>query len=382
MTTAAELPLDGIRVVELGTMITAPLAASILAEMGAEVIKVERPEGDPFRAFMGGSYAPHFRAYNKNKASITLDLSTEPDRELLRNLLKTADVLVENFRPGVMDRLGFPAEKLARDYPRLIYCSITGFGPDGPYRNRPAYDTVALALSGIAHLKIDPEDPGISGPTTSDNVSGMAAAQAILAALVGRDRGKPNRRIEVNMLEASIAFTPDSFAMADDGHDVDRLTRVRASQSYAMTSSDGKMLVVHLSSAVKFWDALLAAVDDMALSGNPRFATRESRYKNYPEIQQVLAGVFRTRTLAEWIKRLAAHDVPFSPALSTKDVPENEQVRHLGIFGHETAGDGKSYRYINAPVRFDGQRPPLRRPPPLLGEDNQGFWANRKTERS
>lgn len=371
-----QLPLDGIRVIEIGTMITAPLAAAILAEMGAEVIKVERPEGDPFRTFVGGNYAPHFRAYNKGKASVTLDLTKDGDKAALRRLLETADVLIENFRPGVMDRLGFSAGAIARSYPGLIYCSITGFGADGPYRARPAYDTVALALSGIAHLKIDPDEPGVSGPTISDNVTGMYAAHGIMAALVGRERGKTARRVEVNMLEASIAFTPDSFAMADEGYDVDRLTRVRASQSYAMTSSDGKVLAIHLSSAAKFWDALLAAVDDPSLSGDPRFATRQDRYESYVELQDCLATLFRARTLEEWSRRLSEHDVPFSPALTTGDVPENEQVRHLGTFAETRASDGKAYRIINSPVRFDGRRPPVRRAPPLLGEDNDTYTGH------
>jgi crotonobetainyl-CoA:carnitine CoA-transferase CaiB-like acyl-CoA transferase len=365
-----QLPLEGLRVIEIGTMITAPLAASILAEMGAEVIKVERPEGDPFRSFVGGSYAPHFRAYNKGKGSITLDLREEADRERLRELLRSADALVENFRPGVMDRLGFPADTIATSYPQLIYCSITGFGTEGPYRDRPAYDTVALALSGIANLKIDPEKPGIFGPTTSDNVTGMYAAQAIMAALIGRERNKTARRVEVNMLEASIAFTPDSFAMADEGHTVDRLTRVRASQSYAMRSSDDKLLVIHLSSAVKFWEALLAVVDNPALSKDPRFETRKDRYENYVELQEELARIFLGRTLDDWIIRLLANDVPFSPALTIEEVPENEQVRSLGTFSQITAGDRNTYQVINAPVRFDGQRPTVRRAPPLLGEDN------------
>lgn len=363
------LPLDGIRVIEIGTMITAPLAASILAEMGAEVIKIERPEGDPFRAFMGGNYAPHFRAYNKGKASVTLNLRDEADLAHLRGLLETADVLVENFRPGVMDRLGLSAETIARDYPQLVYCSITGFGTDGPYAARPAYDTVALALSGIAHLKVDPEAPGVSGPTTSDNVSGMTAAHGILGALLGRERGQPNRRVEVNMLEASIAFTPDSFAMADDGHKVDRLTRVRASQSYAMTCADNRVLTIHLSSAVKFWEALVAAIGDPALSADPRFETRQDRYDNYTALQETLSDIFLTRTLADWSQRLSDNDVPFAPALTTQEVPENEQVRHMGTFTRTHAGDGNDYTVINSPIRFDGQRPPVRRAPPLLGED-------------
>lgn len=364
------LPLDGILVIEIGTMITAPLASSILAEMGAEVIKVERPEsGDPFRNFFGGTFAPHFRAYNKGKASITLDLGSEQGKESLRKLLATADVLLENFRPGVMDRLGLPAEAIAKDFPNLIYCSITGFGAEGPYRARPAYDTVAVAVSGIAHLNIDPEKPGSSGPTISDNVTGMYAAHGVMAALVGRERGKDARRVEVNMLEASIAFVPDSFAMAEEGFDVDRLSRVRASQSYAMTCADGKMIAIHLSSAVKFWDALIAAINEPTLADDPRFSTREGRYKNYTDLQLKLADIFLTRQLSDWLEPLSSNDVPFSPVLNTNDVPMDEQVRHLGTFAEIQAANGETYRVINCPVRFDKVRV-VRRAPPLLGQDN------------
>lgn len=375
--TAGPLPLEGIRVIEIGTMITAPLAASILAEMGAEVIKVERPEGgDPFRSFLGNSDAPHFLAYNKNKSSITLDLRSDGGKDALKELLADADVLIENFRPGVMDRLGFPAATIAAEYPNLIYCSITGFGADGPYRSRPAYDTVALALSGIAHLVIDPEAPGISGPTLSDNISGMSAAHGILAALFGRERDKSARRVEVNMLEASIAFTPDSFAMADAGFDVDRLTRVRASQSYAMTSSDGKVLAVHLSSSVKFWDALMAAIDeDPIITADSRFSSRKGRYENYTEVQAALLHVFRRRTHAEWVERLTQHDVPFSPVLSPREVEADPQVRHLQTFSRMQSADGAAHKLINCPIRFDGERPPIRKAPPLLGQDNHASMA-------
>lgn len=375
MSTTKKLPLHGIRVIEIGTMITAPLTASILAEMGAEVIKVERPEGDPFRAFMGGSYAPHFRAYNKGKLGVVLDLQKDDDKAKLARLLADADVLVENFRPGVMARLGFPADRIAADYPDLIYCSITGFGPDGPYRTRPAYDTVAVALSGITHLNVDPDKPGVAGPTLSDNVTGMTAAHGILGALVGRERGSSTRRVEVNMLEASIAFTPDSFAMADDGHEVNRLTRVRASQSYAMTCADGRLIAIHMSSAVKFWEALVAAIGDDTLARDPRFETRQSRYENYTELQTRLAELFLARPLTEWVERLEANDVPFSPALTTAEVPDNEQVRHLGTFTTQQGADGQPYRMINSPIRFDGVRPPIRRVPPLIGQDSDTLFG-------
>ncbi|MGR3455521.1 MULTISPECIES: CaiB/BaiF CoA transferase family protein [Pseudooceanicola] len=366
MAIESQLPLNGLQVIKLGAMITAPLATSILAE----VIKVERPEGDPFQAFTGGTYAAHFRAHNKGKASVTLDLSVEPGRAELARLLATAGALLENFRPGVLDRLGFPEDRIARDFPDLVYCSITGFGAGGPYLTRPAYDTVALALSGIAHLKVDPAEPGLSGPTLSDNVTGMFAAHGILAALLGRERGRAARRVEVNMLEASIAFTPDSFAMDDEGYEVDRLTRARASQNYALTTADRKVLMIHLSSAVKFWHALLKAVDDASLSADPRFATRQDRYENYVPLQTALAGIFRNRTLEAWRLRLTDNDVPVSPALAIAEVPLNEQVRHLGTLGEIAALDGRACRVINSPSRLDGIRPPVRRAPPLLGEDN------------
>lgn len=383
MTVPVSLPLDGLRVVEIGTMITAPLASKILAEMGAEIIKVERPpSGDPFRSFLGGNYAPHFRAYNVGKQSIVVDLTAEEGKAELRGLLEKADVLIENFRPGVMERLGFSEDAIARDYPNLIYCSITGFGPDGPYAKRPAYDTVALALSGVGHLKIDPENPGVSGPTLSDNVTGMYAAHGILAALLGRANGATARRVEVNMLEASIAFTPDSFATSDEGHKVDRLTRVRASQSYAMTCADGHVITIHLSSAVKFWDALMAAVESPEIAQDSRFATRDDRYRNYPELQKKLADLFRSRPLADWVDRLTAHDVPFSPVVPVEDVAKNEQVQHLGTFTEVRAGDGKLYRVINSPVRFDGVRSKVRHAPPLLGEHDapDGHTNRRKSK--
>ena len=175
------------------------------------------------------------------------------------------------------------------------------------------------------------------------------------------------------MLEASIAFTPDSFAMADDGHAVDRLTRVRASQSYAMTCADGRVLTIHLSSAVKFWEALVTAIGDPALAADPRFETRQDRYDNYTALQDTLSDIFLTRTLADWSQRLSDNDVPFAPALTTQEVPENEQVRQMGTFTRTHAGDGKEYTVINSPIRFDGQRPPVRRAPPLLGEDRSTY---------
>src|ERR1700678_1137447 len=180
--------LEGVRVVELGTVITAPLTGMMLGDLGADVVKVERPEGDPFRRSHGNAYGPTFVAYNRNKRSIVLDLTTERDRQVLLELVDGGDVLLDNFRPMVLGKLGLAPEILRERNPRLIQCSITGFGSKGPYCERPAFDAVGLALSGVASLFVDPHEPEAFGPTISDNVTGMHACCAILAALVERGR--------------------------------------------------------------------------------------------------------------------------------------------------------------------------------------------------
>lgn len=247
MSNAPLLPLDGVKVLELGTMITAPYAAMLLGELGAAVIKVENPEGgDAFRATGGGSYGPNFIAYNHGKRSISLDLKTAEGKAALRRLLEQSDVLVENYRSGVMDKLGFSKESIRSINARIIHCSITGFGASGPYRNRPAYDAVASALSGIYGLVLNPSDPELVGVTISDNVTGMYAVNGIVSALYERERTGRGRRIEVNMLEASIGFTPDAFAhLTQAGVEYGPASRVASSQCFAFACSDKKMIVIH-----------------------------------------------------------------------------------------------------------------------------------------
>ena len=205
--------LDDIKVVEIGTMVTAPLAGMLLAQLGADVIKIENPAGgDPFRRSAGDLYSPNFVAYNQNKRSIQLDLTTSEGRSELLRLLAQADILIENFRPGVMKRLDLTAEVLRQTNSRLVHCSITGFGSDGPYSSRPAYDTVGIALSGILHMFLDREQPQVFGPTMADNVTGLYAFGGILAALHARQKTGQGQQVELNMLESAIAFVPDAFA--------------------------------------------------------------------------------------------------------------------------------------------------------------------------
>jgi crotonobetainyl-CoA:carnitine CoA-transferase CaiB-like acyl-CoA transferase len=362
--------LDGVRVVELGTMITAPLAGMMLADLGAEVIKVEHPQGgDPFRSFRGGLYSPHFVAYNRGKRSMKLDLRNDAGREVMRRLLARADILIENYRAGVMERLGLGTEVLTATNARLIHCSITGFGASGPYSSRPAYDSVGLALSGIASLLLDPEHPQACGPTIPDNATGMFACYGILGALFERERTGRGRRVEVNMLEAAISFIPDPFANHTQmGIDNDRLTRVASSHSFAFRCADAKLLAIHLSSQPKFWEGMLTAIGRPELASDDRFKTRDLRIRNFVELTQVLAETFATKPRTEWMALLEANDVPFAPVHNISEVIDDPQVRHLETFRtlrHPTEGRITALR---RPVRIDQERDGSDLAAPTLGE--------------
>ncbi|MEA2950139.1 MAG: hypothetical protein QOI40_5469, partial [Alphaproteobacteria bacterium] len=306
--------LKDVRVVELSTVITAPLTGLMLADLGADVIKVEPPTGDPFRSFRGGQYSPNFVAYNRGKRSIALDLRTDAGRSVLLKLLARADILLENYRPGIMERLGLGDDVLRAANARLIHCSITGFGETGPYSARPAYDNVAVALSGILSLQVDPAQPQSSGPTIADNATGMFAAYGILGALYERERSGRGRRVDVNMLEAGIAFIPDPFSnYTRAAIKSDRLTRVAASQSFAFRCGDGKLLAVHLSSQPKFFESIAAALQRPDLLRDERFTTRDLRIVNYGALTCVLAEIIAAKPRVHWMNVLEANDVPFAP---------------------------------------------------------------------
>jgi crotonobetainyl-CoA:carnitine CoA-transferase CaiB-like acyl-CoA transferase len=325
--------LKGVRVVELSTVITAPLTGLMLADLGADVIKVEPPRGgDPFRNFRGGQYSPNFVAYNRGKRSIQLDLRSEAGHAVLLELIARADVLLENYRPGVMDKLRLSDDVLRAANTRLIHCSITGFGASGPYSARPAYDNVAVALSGILSVQLDPEHPQSSGPTIADNATGMFACYGILGALYEREKSGRGHRVDVNMLEAGIAFIPDPFANYTRAAIVsDRLTRVAASQSFAFRCGDGKLLAVHLSSQPKFFEAIAAALERPDLVHDERFTTRDQRIANYGELTRVFAEIMATKPRIHWMSVLEANDVPFAPIEPARRSrrPASSPSRHL-----------------------------------------------------
>jgi formyl-CoA transferase len=369
--------LTGVRVLELTTMITGSLAGSLLGDLGASIIKVERPGvGDPFRGHQGGRYSGYFVAYNRNKRSATLDLQTAEGKEILSELIRRSDVLIDNFRIGVLDRLGLNKTSLDELNPRLIHASITGFGPTGPYTHRPAYDAISQSLSGILSQFLDTESPQPIGPSISDNITGYYGAYAILAALYERDRTKKGRRIEINMLEATIGFAPDPFINRRMfGTDITSTSRVIASQTYAFRCRGGALLSVHLSSQQKFWEGLVRAVEAPEMLEDPRFAKRSGRMKNYIALRDTLAEVFAKQSREYWEKRLEEEDVPYAPVLTVDEVFQDEQIRHLGTFYDVTHPTEGATVGIESPLLFDGQRAGYRGLAPGLGEHTDAVLA-------
>lgn len=370
-------PLKSIRVVEMGTYITGPAAAMQLADLGADVIKVERPgEGDPFRAFKGGLYSPHFQTYNRNKRSIALDTRNKDDLAVFRALIATADVFIQNFRPGVAEKVGAGEEALRALNPRLIYCAISGFGTSGPARDRPTYDTVAQAASGFLRLVTPPEKPRVIGPALADAVTGHYAATGILAALVERGVTGKGRRLDISMLEAMSHFNLDSFThFYSEGEVMGPLSRPVVSQSYTFECADGKWIAFHLSSPPKFWEGMLEATEKTELATDPRFAERLERIKHQDDLIDILTPVFRTRPRDEWCARLEAAEVPYSPAYDSNEALEDPQAKHLQIavtVPHATMGQ---FTTVRAPYSFDGETERDLIPPPMLDEHGASIRA-------
>ena len=364
--------LRDVRVLEMGTFITGPAAGMLLADLGAEVIKIEHPEaGDPFRAFKGGLYSPHFQTYNRNKKSITLNTKHAADLAALDRLVERADVFIQNFRPGVAERLGVDAARLQAVNPRLVYCAISGFGPSGPDRDRPAFDTVAQAASGFLRLLVNPEHPRVVGPAIADAITGFYAAYGVLGALHERHATGKGRVVEVSMLEAMCHFNLDDFThYFSEGEIMGPYSRPNVSQSYVFECADGGWIALHMSSPTKFWEALAEAVGRPDMLQSPDFADRDARIGNYEGVVAFLAPIFRTRTREEWRARLLEHEVPSSPVYASDEVLKSAQVRHLQMEVAAEHPEMGAFRTIRGPVSFDGERTLDVRPPPMLGEHN------------
>jgi crotonobetainyl-CoA:carnitine CoA-transferase CaiB-like acyl-CoA transferase len=369
--------LQGLKVLETANVITGPFTGMLLADLGAEVLKVESLDGgDPFRKWEADSEAtkPTFASYNHGKKSLALDLKSERGRDVYRRLVADSDVLIQNFRPGAMERLGLGWEDLRQVNPRLVYCHITGVGPDGPEAGRPIFDAVAQALSGLWSQFTDLDDPEPVGPPFADQLTAVFASYAILAGVHKAKSTGQGVKLEISMLAACLAFQTMGVAtLAAEGAVPTKSSRARQSQSYAFITADGLPIAIHLSTPHKFWTGLCHAAGRPELVTDERFATKPLRVKHYDELHDVLAEVFATRPRHEWLATLQDHDVPAAPILTLAEAVDHPQVRATGMLLDGPGGSGRGL--VGSPVVVDGSRPAADVHCPALGEDTADVLA-------
>lgn len=366
-------PLEGIRVVDLSQVISGPWATMLLADQGAEVIKVEPAMAGevlrPLPNFARGGINSLIANNNRGKLGFAVDLSTQRGVDVLRRVIDTADVFVQNFRPGVAERIGLDPTTLRSTNPGLVTCTITGFGPDGPWAERPVYDPIIQAMSGHVAVQVNPEIPfpDMVRSTVCDKATALMAAQAITAALLARERSEDGpagagQHVEVAMLDAAIAFFWPDGMMADtvleaDGWDAPRVGPTMA-QTYRLTQCADGHLVYWVVQERDIFN-LARALGHPEWEHDERWSDAEARHQsdNWAALGGRIAAEFERLTVDEAIERLQAHDVPVGPVLTLDALPHHEQVAHNGIvveWEHPTAGPlrqaGPAARFSATPV--------------------------------
>ncbi|HYJ17389.1 MAG TPA: CoA transferase [Candidatus Limnocylindria bacterium] len=366
--------LDNITVIECATFVTGPYATALLADLGARVIKIESaPDGDPYRYFAPDpAFSFNFAHLNRNKESLVLDLKAPAGKAICLELLANADVFVENFRPGTAKRLGIGYETVQAINAGLVYCSISAFGQSGPYAEKPGFDTLGQAMSGLLSLLSDPNDPKVMGMAVSDYVTGLSAGYGILAALLARTNSGAGCRVETSLLQATLSFIGETAAgYLRTGNVPNRMARVKNAHAFAVVCQDGKPLAIHCSVPEKFWLALLQSVERMDVAADERFKTRDGRRQNYQALEQTLAPAFKTKTRGDWLKILDAHDVPAAPLYDVAEVLDDPQVKHLGLIEEVEHPKAGKLKFVGGPVRFDDLAKDKAQPPPLVGEHSE-----------
>ena len=363
--------LSGARILDLSHMLAGPFGSMMMGDLGAEVIKIEPPEGDPMRA-MGPHFfkteSAYFICANRNKQSVTLDLSAERGRAIFYDLVKVSDVVYDNFRPGVVQKLKIDYATLKSINPRIICCSISGFGQNGPYRDRPAFDIALQALSGAMSITGSGDEPTRMGVPMGDLAGGMYAAFAVAAALFQREKTGEGCFNDIGLMDSLVSLlTYNAQYYFHDGvvpgpQGTEHLSVVPYG---SFKTKDGYLVVAAFTE--KFWQSLCRALDLTRLMDDPRFAENDARRLNRTELNPILAAVFLTRTTDEWMARLEREGVPAGPINGLDRVFADPQIaaREMRVeIDHPTIG---KLPMAGAPVKVEGVTQRLG-PPPLLGE--------------
>ena len=365
--------LDGIRVLDLSQNIAGPQATQILGDLGADVIKVEPPSGDPARRWGPPFWvddAPLFLAFNRNKRSIAIDLKSGEGRTILEKLVARSDVMVQAFRKGVIEKLGFGYESVKRKYPKIIYASLTGYGSEGPYAHIPGYDPLLQAYSGIMSITGYPDGPPARvGGSVVDIGSGNLIALGILAALRKRDQQGVGSHVECSLLDTSLGWIGYHLMNYVASGEVPRRmgTGLNMIAPYeAFPTKDGQLMICGGNDGI--FRRLCVALGIPEVAEDPKFMDNPSRVAHCEELKKLLSSLTAQMPTAELDQLLREHRVPCSPVQDIRQVVSDPQVRANEIFEPQPHPRIPGYRDLKMSVRFDGERPGLRRVPPTIGE--------------
>lgn len=374
--TQSSQPLAGIRVVELATMVSGPFAGQLLADLGAEVLKIEPLSGDPVRLLppRHEGMSPIFMHFNRNKRSIALDLKSPDGKDLARQLAARADVVLENNRNGAMKRLGLDYASIAAANPRIVYMSVTGFGADGPYADRPAYEHLLQAYSGLMRLQGGAGDPmGISNVLV-DKSSALLASNSILAALFARERTGQGSCLLISLMGAVAAFGLPEHLNNQTFLAPGAAKRPPRSTSYPVRTADGH--VNGYFQQRQHFEALCRTFGREDLLDDPRFASDVDIFANLSAIWDEMSIVSHRFTTAELVEAAGVHGVPLAPVNTVDEFLEDPQVVHARVFTTIEDAELGDVRQINHPTRWGGEIPPIRNLAPRLGADTDAVLAD------
>lgn len=375
-------PLSGIKVLDFSRILSGPYASMILADLGADIVKIEPIEtGDETRNFppFQGPLSHYYIALNRSKKSLALDLKSPEGVKIARELAQQSDIVLENFRPGVLDRLGLGYDTLSADNPALIYCSITGFGKNSPHAKKPAFDIVAQALSGVMSINCEPgQAPNKLGIPLGDMAGSIFSLFGLLAALHERNVTGKGRMVEVAMLDSLIAMqgylSQIYFVSGQSPQPVG--TRHPSIVPYgSFVTSDGHVIVACLTE--RFWHNFARCIGKEELITDPRFALYEQRLANRDQLEQIILERMQQETTEYWLARLSEFDVPNAPILSVAEALDQDHVEAHGLIetvSHPVAGD---MRVVRGPILFDGEGPSPSTAPSLLGENSREILLDR-----
>ena len=373
---SAHKPLANVRVIDLCSMISGPFATSILADQGADVIKVEQVgTGDLLRhiGFSRGGISAVFNTVNRNKRSLAIDLRTSQGKALLKKLVCSADIFVQNFRPGVVEEMGVDYASLKQEKPDLIYLSISGFGPTGPYSTYPAYDIVIQAMSGMASLQSHPETskPDLIQNSVCDKVTAIYAAQAITAALFARERGVVGQHLQLSLLDATMAFLwPDGMeAQTLSGEDVHVPAAGMRELAHVFETRDGFMTLLAVTD--KHFESLCDVLRAPELSDDDRFRTLQGRFTHAAAMNQIVKVIIANHETQSLCEALRARGVPVGPVLSPEELVDDPHIKATDViieYDHPVAG---KIRNVGSACRFGAKDAGSPHPAPTLGQHSE-----------